>query len=151
MFFCMRCFHRGVWGEKKLQRWYKTFPHGLPGIGLLVLRIAIGAKLLLEASACVTESQSLKLGVWLLAVLAYGIGTSFVLGFLTQLVAGISALAGAAVYCWHPSWVASLPGLLSFDTIGAAIAIGLLGPGAISVDAYFFGRRKIVIPPVARP
>jgi hypothetical protein len=133
-----------------LQRWYKTFPHGLPGIGLLVLRIVIGAKLLLDASAWVAESQGLKLGVWLLAALALGIGSLFVLGLLTQLVAGISALAGAAVYWWHPSWVASLPGLLSFETIGVAIAIALLGPGAISLDGYFFGRRKIVIPPVAR-
>jgi hypothetical protein len=40
--------------------------------------------------------------------------------------------------------------LLSFDAIGVVLAAALLGPGAISLDAYFFGRRKIVIPPVAR-
>jgi hypothetical protein len=132
-----------------LQRWYKTFPHGLPGVGLLVLRIAIGAKLLIEVSACVVEPQGLKLGAWLLALLAFGIGTSFVLGFLTQLIAGISALAGAAIYIWHPAW-ASFVSLTSFEAIGTALAIALLGPGAISFDAYFFGRRKIVIPRVAR-
>jgi len=132
-----------------LQRWYKTFPHGLPGAGLLVLRIAIGAKLLIEASACMVEPQGLKLGAWLLALLAFGIGTSFVLGFLTQLMAGISALAGAAIYAWHPAWAFSFLSL-SFEAIGMALAIALLGPGAISLDAYFFGRRKIVIPRVAR-
>lgn len=130
-----------------MQRWYKTFPHGLAGIGLLVLRAAIGTKLMIEASACMVEPQSLKLGVWLLAALGLGIGTSFLVGFLTQLIAGISALAGAAVYLWHPSWAS---GPLSFETIVIALAIALLGPGAISLDAYLFGRRKIVIPPVTR-
>jgi uncharacterized membrane protein YphA (DoxX/SURF4 family) len=133
-----------------LQRWYRIFPHGLPGIGLLVLRLAIGAKLVIEASTCMLDPQGLKLGVWLLSLLALGIGTFFVLGFLTQLVAGVSVLAGAAVYLRHPAWVSSFLHLTSLDTIGVALAIALLGPGAISLDAYFFGRRKIVIPPVAR-
>ncbi len=133
-----------------MQRWYRTFPRGLPGIGLLVLRIAIGAKLLIEASAFMLDPQALKLGVWLLVSLALGIGASFVLGFLTQLVAGVSALAGVAVYFWHPAWASAFLSLLHFDTVGVALAITLLGPGAISLDAYFFGRRKIVIPRVPR-
>lgn len=133
-----------------MQRWYKTFPHGLPGVGLLVLRIAIGAKLLLAASASMVEPQGLKLGAWVVASFAFGIGVSFVLGFLTQLMAGISALAGAALYVWHPAWALSFPSLTSFEAIGMALAIALLGPGAISLDAYFFGRREIVIPRVVR-
>jgi uncharacterized membrane protein YphA (DoxX/SURF4 family) len=122
----------------------------LPGIGLLVLRLVIGAKLVIEGSSCIRDPQGLKVGVWLLSFLALGIGTSFVLGFLTQLVAGVSVLAGAAVYFWHPAWASSFPNLPSLDTIGVALAIALLGPGAISLDAYFFGRRKIVIPSVPR-
>ena len=132
-----------------MQRWYKTFPNGLAGAGLLVLRIAIGAKLLIAAAVCMVEPQGLKVGAWLLAFLAFGIGTSFVLGFLTRLMAAISALTGAAIYVWHPAWAFSFPGL-SFEAIGMTLAIALLGPGAISLDAYFFGRRKIVIPRVAR-
>lgn len=135
-----------------MQRWYRTFPHGLPGIGLLVLRIAIGGKLVIEASSCMLDAQGLKLGVWLMISLALGVGTSFVLGLMTQLMAGVSALAGVVIYFWHPAWASSfflgLPGL---DTIGMALAIAFLGPGAISLDAHFFGRRKIVIPRVARP
>jgi hypothetical protein len=133
-----------------LQRWYRTFPHGLPGIGLLVLRLTIGAKLLIEASSCMLDQQSLKLGVCLLCLFALGIGTSFVVGFLTQVVAGVSVLAGAAVYLWHPAWQSTFLNLPGLDTIGLALAIALLGPGAISLDAYLFGRRKIVIPPAAR-
>ncbi len=133
-----------------MQRWYRTFPHGLPGIGLLVLRSAIGAKLIIEASSCMLDPQGLKLGVWVIAWLALGIGASFVLGFLTQLVAGLSVLAGAAVYLGHPAWASFFLNLPGLETVGVALAIALLGPGAISLDAYFFGRRKIVIPPVAR-
>jgi Trk-type K+ transport system membrane component len=133
-----------------LQRWYRTFPHGLPGIGLLVLRIAVGAKLLIQASALVLDPQAQKLGVWLLVPLVVGMAASFMLGFLTQLVAGLSALAGVAIYLWHPAWASSFLSFLSFDTVGVALAMALLGPGAISLDAYFFGRRKIVIPRVAR-
>ncbi|MFZ3340843.1 MAG: hypothetical protein WA609_09720 [Terriglobales bacterium] len=133
-----------------MQRWYRTFPRGLPGIGLLVLRLAIGAKLVVAASSCLLDPQGLKVGVGLLGLFALGIGTSFVLGFLTRLAAGISVLAGVLVYLWHPAWASSLLSLPSLDTIGVALAIALLGPGAISLDARVFGRRKIVIPLVAR-
>ncbi|MFY9949270.1 MAG: hypothetical protein WA261_09820 [Candidatus Sulfotelmatobacter sp.] len=133
-----------------MQRWYRTFPHGLPGIGLLVLRLVIGAKLVIEASSCMLDLHGPKPGVWLLSLLALGIGASFALGFLTQLVAGVSLLAGAAGYLFHPAWASHFLNLSSLDTIVVVLAIALLGPGAISLDDYFFGRRKIVIPPVAR-
>ncbi len=77
-------------------------------------------------------------------------GTSFVLGFLTRLAAGVSVLAGVAFYLWHPAWASSFMNLPSLETVAVALAIALLGPGAISLDAYFFGRRKIFIPSVAR-
>jgi uncharacterized membrane protein YphA (DoxX/SURF4 family) len=147
---CMRCFHRRVSGDERLQRWYRTFPRGLHGSGLLVLRLAIGAKLVVAAFSCKLDPQGIKLGVWLLCLSALGIGISLGLGFLTRLAAGISVLAGVALYLWHPAWACSLLNLPSLDTIGVALAIALLGPGAISLDAHFFGRRKIVIPTVAR-
>lgn len=133
-----------------MQLWYRTFPRGLHGIGLLVLRLAIGAKLVVAVSSCMLDPLGLKLGVWLLCLSALGIGASFVLGFLTRLAAGVSVLAGVALYLSHPASASSLLNLPSLDTIGIALAIALLGPGAISLDAHFFGRRKIVIPTVAR-
>lgn len=133
-----------------MQRWYRTFPRGFPAIGLLVLRFAIGAKLVIEASSFILHPQGLKPGVWLLSWLVLVIGTSFVLGILTQLVAGVSVLAVAAVYLWHHALVSSFMNLPGLEIIGVALAIALMGPGAISLDAIFFGRRKILIPPVVR-
>jgi hypothetical protein len=46
----------------------------------------------------------------------------------------------------HPEWSASMTGLLDVSPLVMVIAITLLGPGAFSLDAYFFGRRKIVVP-----
>lgn len=133
-----------------MQRWYTTFPHGVAGLGLLFLRTAIGVRLIIQGFVCMADSQGLRLGVWLLGSFAVGIGISFMVGFLTPLVAGVSALSETAVYFFHPMWASSFLELLSFETIVVTIAIVLLGPGAISLDAYFFGRRRIVIPRVIK-
>src|ERR1700727_2537324 len=106
-------------GDKRLQRWYRTFPHGLHGIGLLVLRLAIGAELVSRAFSYMLDRQGLKLGASLLPLLGLGIGIAFVLGFLTRLVAGASMLAGAAGSLWHPAWGTFL-NLPSRDTIFVA-------------------------------
>ncbi len=129
-----------------MQRAYTTFPAGLPAIGLLFLRTAIGVRLIIDGSASLLGSQGLHLGVWVLGLLALGTGTSFVLGFLTPIVAGASALAGIAVWLWHPALAPSFVHLLSLNNTSVTIAILLLGPGAISLDAHLFGRRKIIIP-----
>lgn len=136
-------------GTPGLQRRYTKFPGGLHGLGLLFLRTAVGARLIIEGSACLLTSQSLNSGTWVLGLIVFGAGLSFVLGFLTPLAAGLSATAATAVWYWHPAWASCFAGLLGFNTIVVTTALILLGPGAFSLDAYFFGRRRIVIPRVA--
>jgi len=136
--------------NKIAQQWYTAFPHGLPSIGLLLLRTAIGVRLFVQGYACMLDGHGLRFGAWALSWLALGAGVLLVLGLLAPLVAGISTLAETMVYFWHPVWAASFLNLLTVDAIVVAVAIVLMGAGSISLDAYFFGRRKIVIPRVAR-
>ena len=96
------------------------------------------------------DAHGVRFGAWALSWLALGAGILLVLGLLAPLVAGISALAETMVYFWHPVWAASFLNLLTVDAIVVAVAIVLMGAGSISLDACFFGRRKIVIPRVAR-
>jgi len=96
------------------------------------------------------DVHGLKFGAWALGWVALGTGILCTLGLLTPLAAGVSALTETAAYFWHPAWAASFLNLSTIDTIVIAVAIVLLGPGVISLDACLFGRRKIVIPRVAR-
>ncbi len=130
-------------------RWlYSSFPGSLPGAGLLLLRITIGLGLLIHAFSWLIESQTSNNGMWAPGLLALVIGISFILGFLTPLAGSISALAGIAIRLSHPEWSASMASVLSANPLAMVIAITLLGPGAFSLDAYFFGRRKIIVPRV---
>ena len=143
-------FLESSWRGNRLRRLYTTFPGGLQGIGLLFLRSAIGVRLIIQAFVCLRESHGEHTEVWILALLAAATGISFVLGFLTPLTAGLSALTGVAVCLWHPAWASALLVPQRFDSIVVATALTLLGPGAISVDAHLFARRRIVIPRVVR-
>lgn len=127
-----------------MRRLYSTFPGSLPGAGLLLLRITIGAGLLLHASSWLIGLQTSN-GMWAPGLLALVIGISFILGFLTPLAGSVSALTGIAIRWLHPEWSVSMTGLSGVNTLAMVIAITLLGPGAFSLDAYFFGRRKIIV------
>jgi hypothetical protein len=131
-----------------LRQLYSTFPGSLPGAGLLLLRITIGVGLLIHAFSWLIEPQTAKNGMWAPGLLALVIGISFLLGFLTPLAGSISALASITIRLLHPEWSASMTGLLGVSPLVMVIAITLLGPGAFSLDAYFFGRRKIIVPRV---
>jgi uncharacterized membrane protein YphA (DoxX/SURF4 family) len=131
-----------------LRRLYSSFPGSLPGAGLLLLRITVGVGLLIQASAWLIESQTSGNGMWSPGLLALVIGTSFILGFLTPLAGAVSALAGMAIRLLHPEWSSSMTSLLGVNPLAMVIAITLLGPGAFSLDAYFFGRRRIIVPRV---
>lgn len=136
--------------NKIVQRWYTTFPHGLRGLGLLLLRAAIGGRLFVQGFSCMLGAHNLRFEAWALGWVVLGAGIPLMLGLLTPLAASVAALAETVLYLWHPVWATSFLDLLTPDTIVVAVAIVLLGPGAISFDAHLFGRRRIVIPRVTR-
>lgn len=98
-----------------------------------------------------------NLVAWGLAALTFAGGAFLLVGLMTPFVAVLVAAGGiTAVLSWIP-----LPGQALSDSYPAilnlivlSIAIALLGPGAISLDARMFGRREITIPSsrnVSRP
>lgn len=130
---------------------FSMFPDGLPGAGLLVLRVTAGTELLLQGIAYFLGNKP-ETGV--LAWVALGtmgiVGLLLVIGFMTRYVAlGAAVVAVATGFSWFStSPVGSLVTPTS-SALSAAIAVAVicLGPGALSLDARCFGRREIVIPP----
>jgi hypothetical protein len=106
------------------------FPAGLPGIGLLILRLSVAT----SAALWVHQNWQWPPGV-LLIVYAMVAALLFV-GYLTPVVA-------LAVLATHLS--APHGGDSSFIIVFNAAALCLLGPGAYSIDALRFGRRIVEI------
>ncbi len=121
-----------------MQRLFSTFPNGGPGAALLLLRLASGGFLIMgklpipgefppafapEAYiAFVVLGFALLLGLW-----------TPVMATATAMLEGLTAFYGAGNYSTH------------ILLIVLAISLALLGPGAWSLDARVFGRKRIDI------
>ena len=124
-----------------MQRLFSSFANGAPGVGLLLLRIAAAAVLLSEATLGLTRAglpaQHIEQG------LAGTLGLLLFAGLWTPVVAVMVAIAAVAqLLARGQSWQWLLLAL-----IGAALA--LLGPGAWSIDARLFGRKRVDISEVS--
>jgi hypothetical protein len=106
-----------------------SFPTGAPGTGLLLLRIALAAALISEASG-----HSLPT-----LIAAAGIALSLSIGCLTM----IAALLAALMHTIDAFTSGTAAPMLSCVLIAQSVALALLGPGAYSLDARLFGRRLI--------
>ena len=141
-------------GRYALQRLYSTFPGGRPGIGLLLLRAAVGLTAVAEGIFYISGPSSPTSGGWLLGLLLIASGAALTAGFLTPIAGLLLALSFLGIaFSWfpEPSWGSHDARLVTFGMIVAAAALALLGPGAFSCDGRLFGRREIVIPPSLHP
>ena len=87
-----------------------------------------------------------------LGVVAIISGASLMIGFLTPAAGALAGMALISIPLSLPSTTSDLV----VDRTGAgilaavAVAVVLIGPGALSVDARLFGRREITFPHDAR-
>jgi uncharacterized membrane protein YphA (DoxX/SURF4 family) len=138
-----------------LQRAFSTFPDGVPGAGLLLLRAATGVALLVQGAAYLVIWHDLGFLTLVLALLTVASGAFLLIGFLTPcagILAGLFCVGSA--FSWFATPNLELFGGKLTAALATVIAVALvcLGPGAFSLDARLFGRREIIIPsPSSKP
>jgi putative oxidoreductase len=123
-----------------LRRLYSTFAGGWPGIGLLLMRLVVGAVILWHAGPTLWSDPPLHIMI---------IYASLTLAALL-LIAGLwTPVAGAVVAVTAISEILTTAeppvGRLLAATIAGALA--MLGPGRLSIDARLFGWKRIEAPP----
>jgi uncharacterized membrane protein YphA (DoxX/SURF4 family) len=138
----------------QLHRLFSAFPAGLPGTGLLLLRVVVVAALVGHGILCLLSSDRMTLLVLVSAALLLLSGVGLLIGFLTPVLSLLAGLECLAIACsWFPFQLMSTfeSKLALAPVIAISAAIALLGPGAFSLDARLFGWKEIVIPPAPRP
>jgi len=137
-------------GRNPLQRLFSTFPGGQPGIGLLLIRAALGGIAVALGASDLSGLIERTLPVWAVGLTFLVSGAGIIIGFMTPLASLLVGLGAVGIIL---SWIPAPPlaslgtTLIALLVVMTAMGIALLGPGAFSIDGNLFGRREIVIPP----
>lgn len=119
-------------------RWvFSSFPNGLPGRGLLLLRLTLVGGLFGDAATRLHDPDFLLI----LAVVAEVLtGVLLLVGLGTRIVAIIVCVLELGM-------VPASPGTIELRLVLAAVSLCavFMGPGAWSIDAHLFGRRRVEI------
>src|SRR5262245_48140141 len=112
------------------------FPQGGPGVALLLLRVSVVAFLMI---AVANYNGLVLVGAVLISI-------SLLIGFLTPFFCVVVVVLVIGHMIVNPYASSVFCGI----AIANAIALGLLGPGAYSVDSRLFGRRVTIVRPRKR-
>ena len=122
-----------------LQRLFSTFPDGWPGFGLLLLRLGLSSHLTFIAmSDALRRSSEAALAPSLVA----GAGGIFLLAGLWTPLAGVLVALDEVwvVFSLHSLGPENIWTHICLAIISVSVAT--LGPGAWSIDARLYGRRR---------
>ena len=123
-----------------------NYPGHRAGLGLLLLRGAVGITAATQAWLSVASTNPDLLGAIPAAALAV-CGVALTIGIFTPVSSALLGGGYALVLFtpFDPLVLPPLDGSAALVCLAAAAALGLLGPGAFSIDARLFGRREIFI------
>ena len=132
---------------KRLQRLYSSFARGWPGGGLLILRLGAGIPLIYFSIGGLTGADLVPpVSAALEAVGVIG-GILLLIGLWTPIAGTAVALAQLVLLFSKPFSKQIYPFVHFFvPVLGAGLA--MLGPGAWSIDARLFGRKRLIPPHV---
>src|SRR5215471_16715462 len=113
------------------------FPSGGPGVALLLLRVSVAVVLVIVA---VNYTGGYYRLVFAAASL---ISVLLIIGFLTPYL----CIIACALVILNLAFESHVSSYVSALALVNAAAVGLLGPGAYSLDSKLFGRRVTVVRP----
>ena len=126
-----------------MQRLFSTFADGSPGVGLLLLRLLTGAALIHFGIANLREAPPLTIIV--LQILGVGAGILLLAGLWTPVAGALAAIVTVSIAFSRYFSHSGDPSIAIVQAVLSAV-LAMVGPGAWSIDARLFGRKRIDMP-----
>ena len=129
-----------------MQRLYSTFARGLPGVGLVLFRFGAGLPLIYFAIGTLVGGASERPVREVFDVVSGLAGILLMVGLWTPIAGGVVAVTQLCIFLSQPFSKHAFPfAHILLPVLGAGLA--LLGPGAWSIDARLFGRKRLIREP----
>jgi uncharacterized membrane protein YphA (DoxX/SURF4 family) len=119
-----------------VQRLFSTFPNSWPGAGLLILRLAAGFSLVAVGTALDDFGETAALFLRCVSIV---VAVLLSIGLATPVAGVVNAAIQVGIMILGKRYDSS-----SVAAAAVGMALAMLGPGAWSLDAWVFGRKRIV-------